>query len=77
MDNIGNLVLDLTNAEGSVADEPDCRVEFVRLDQARRPLAVSAETSICASGVSAGSKLALCDYTVAVSFGAIKLFHAH
>src|SRR5438270_11887711 len=33
MDNVGNLVLDLTNAEGNPAEEPDCRVEFVRLDQ--------------------------------------------
>ncbi len=34
MDNMGNVVLDLTNAEGNSARDPDCRVEFVRLDQA-------------------------------------------
>jgi hypothetical protein len=39
MDNIGNLVLDLTNAEGKPAEEPDCRVEFVRLDQVTIALA--------------------------------------
>lgn len=33
MDNMGNLVLDLTNAEGNPAEEPNCRVEVVRLDQ--------------------------------------------
>src|SRR5262245_16786070 len=33
MDNMGNLVLNLTNAEGDPADEPSCRVDFVRLDQ--------------------------------------------
>jgi hypothetical protein len=33
MDNMGNLVLNLTNAEGNPADEPSCRVDFVRLDQ--------------------------------------------
>src|SRR6476660_2465311 len=33
MDNIGNLVLNLINAEGDPADEPNCRVDFVRLDQ--------------------------------------------
>jgi hypothetical protein len=33
MDNMGNLLLDLTNAEGNPADEPSCRVDFVRLDQ--------------------------------------------
>jgi hypothetical protein len=33
MENMGNFVLDLTNAEGNPAEEPDCRVEFVRLDQ--------------------------------------------
>ncbi|MBZ5549089.1 MAG: hypothetical protein LAO22_14210 [Acidobacteriia bacterium] len=33
MDNMGNLVLNLTNAEGNPAEEPNCRVEVVRLDQ--------------------------------------------
>ena len=33
MDNMGSLVLDLTNAEGNPAEEPNCRVEFMRLDQ--------------------------------------------
>lgn len=33
MDDSGNLVLDLVNAEGKAAEEPDCRVAFVRLDQ--------------------------------------------
>lgn len=33
MDNVGNLVLDLTDAEGNPAEESNCRVEIVRLDQ--------------------------------------------
>ncbi len=33
MDDMGNLVLDLINAEGAPANEPDCTIEFVRLDQ--------------------------------------------
>jgi hypothetical protein len=33
MENIGNLVLGLRNAEGDLAEEPTCRVDFVRLDQ--------------------------------------------
>ena len=32
MDNTGDFVLDLINAEGDPAGEPDCRVEFIRLD---------------------------------------------
>lgn len=32
MDNMGNLVLNLINAEGNPAQEPDCRIEFLRLD---------------------------------------------
>ena len=32
MDNMGNLLLNLTNAEGNPAHEPDCRIEFLRLD---------------------------------------------
>jgi len=32
MDNAGDFVLDLINAEGNPAGEPDCRVEFIRLD---------------------------------------------
>jgi len=33
MDNMGNLVLNLINAEGTAANEPDCTIEFTRLDQ--------------------------------------------
>jgi hypothetical protein len=33
MDNMGDLVLDLANAEGKAAEEPDCTIEFLRLDQ--------------------------------------------
>jgi hypothetical protein len=33
MDNMGNFVLDLINAEGNPANESNCQVEFVRLDQ--------------------------------------------
>ena len=33
MDNMGNLVLDLINAEGGPAKEPNCTIEFLRLDQ--------------------------------------------
>jgi hypothetical protein len=33
MDNLGNLILDLINAEGAPANETDCTIEFVRLDQ--------------------------------------------
>jgi len=34
MGNTGDFVLDLINAEGDFADEPDCLVEFTRLDGA-------------------------------------------
>jgi hypothetical protein len=33
MNNMGSLVLNLTNAEGNPAEEPACRIEFIRLDQ--------------------------------------------
>jgi hypothetical protein len=33
MGNVGRFVLDLINAEGTTAREPNCTVEFVRLDQ--------------------------------------------
>jgi hypothetical protein len=33
MDNMGDFVLSLTNAERDPAGDPNCRVEFVRLDQ--------------------------------------------
>jgi len=33
MDNVGNLTLALENAEGNPAEEPNCRIEFVRLDE--------------------------------------------
>ena len=32
MDNMGSFVLDLTNAEGNPAEEPNCDVQFLRLD---------------------------------------------
>ncbi len=32
MDNVGSFVLTLLNAEGNSAEEPNCRVEFQRLD---------------------------------------------
>jgi len=33
MDNMGDLILDAVNAEGTAATEPNCTIEFVRLDQ--------------------------------------------
>ena len=33
MENRADFVLELQNADGTPADEPDCRVEFLRLDQ--------------------------------------------
>jgi hypothetical protein len=32
MDNMANFVLDLMNAEGNSAEEPNCQAEFLRLD---------------------------------------------